>query len=63
MFQNGLRFFEKPHINLKKASIALKMTSKRINTFKKIENSLKITLKCHTLLKKAQITLKKPKIF
>jgi hypothetical protein len=41
-----------PHIKEKKASVSLKMSSKRIEIFKKAAISLKISLKCHAFSKK-----------
>jgi hypothetical protein len=55
-----LTLLEKPHITIKKASISLKMPSKRIEIFTKTSISLEIIIKASSFLKKPQITLKKP---
>jgi hypothetical protein len=60
MYLKNLAMFEKASHYLKKASISLKMPSKRIEIFKKKNSihfkkasiSLDISLKCHTFLKK-----------
>jgi hypothetical protein len=60
MYLKSLAIFEKPSHQLKKASISLKMSSKRIEISKKASihiqeasNSLKISLKCNALFKKS----------
>jgi hypothetical protein len=60
----SLKSLEMPHIigkashHFKKASISLKMPSKRMESFTKTSISLKIALKCHEKIKKPGILKK-----
>jgi hypothetical protein len=53
LYLKSLAIFKKPSHSIKKNPISLEMSSKRIEIFKKLSDSLKIFLICHVFFKKA----------